>query len=139
MRRHRRAPSIAMAVALMASLAAAVASRSAEAVVAETLPTGFQEQIVFGGGPEVLYSPTNLEFAPEPDGRIFVAEKWGVIKFFDDLADTTPTTFADLRTVVSNHGDRGILGMALAPNFNDDPSVYILYVYDAPSGQNAPF
>ena len=100
--------------------------------VAITLPTGFQEQVVFTG----LNQPTNLEFAP--DGRIFVAEKRGVVKVFDNLADPTPTVFADLSTNVHNQWDRGLLGMALAPNFPSDPWVYVLYTYDAPPGQTAP-
>ena len=55
------------------------------------LPSGFQESVVFSG----LTNPTALRFAP--DGRVFVAEKSGLIKVFDSLADTTPTVFADLR------------------------------------------
>ncbi|MFC4068822.1 PQQ-dependent sugar dehydrogenase [Actinoplanes subglobosus] len=99
---------------------------------AVALPTGFQEQIVFSG----LSSPVDLEFAS--DGRVLVAEKGGRIKIFDDLADTTPTVFADLSANVHNQWDRGLLGMALAPNFPADPYVYVLYTYDAPPGQTAP-
>jgi glucose/arabinose dehydrogenase len=101
----------------------------AEAVV---LPSGFQEQIVFSG----LTQPTNLEFAP--DGRIFVAEKGGRIKVFDNLADTSATVFADLSTNVHSQWDRGLLGLALPPNFPASPWVYVLYAYDAPPGQTAP-
>jgi glucose/arabinose dehydrogenase/PKD repeat protein len=99
---------------------------------ATTLPAGFQEQIVFSG----LSAPTDLEFAP--DGRIFVAEKGGRIKVFDNLADTSPTVFADLSTNVHDQWDRGLLGLALPPNFPTNPWVYVLYTYDAPPGQVAP-
>jgi glucose/arabinose dehydrogenase len=78
----------------------------------------------------------NIEFAN--DGRVFVAEKSGLIKVFDNLSDTTPTTFADLRTNVHNFWDRGMLGMALAPNFPADPHVYVLYTHDAAIGGTAP-
>ncbi len=105
---------------------------AASPAAAATLPAGFQEQIVFGG----LSEPTNLEFAP--DGRVFVAQKNGVIKVFDNLADPTPDTFADLSVAVSNQWDRGLLGLALAPNFPTNPWVYVLYTYDAPPGQTAP-
>jgi glucose/arabinose dehydrogenase len=101
-------------------------------VSALALPSGFQEQIVFSG----LSSPVDLEFAP--DGRVFVAEKGGRIKVFDDLADTTPTVFADLSANVHNQWDRGLLGLALAPDFPASPYVYVLYTYDAPPGQTAP-
>ncbi|GIG60373.1 hypothetical protein Lfu02_47450 [Longispora fulva] len=99
---------------------------------AATLPSGFVEQIVFTG----LSQPTNVEFAP--DGRIFVAQKYGVIKVYDSLTDPTPDTFADLSTQVYSAWDRGLLGMALAPNFPADPYVYVLYTYDAKPGGTAP-
>ena len=41
------------------------------------LPSGFQESTVYSG----LTNPTAIEFAS--DGRVFVAEKRGVIKVFD--------------------------------------------------------
>jgi glucose/arabinose dehydrogenase len=104
--------------------------RAAQAVI---VPSGFQEQIVFAG----LSQPTNIEFAT--DGRVFVAEKGGVIKVFDDIADATPTVFANLSANTHNVWDRGMLGLALAPNFPADPWVYVLYAYDAPPGQTAPY
>ena len=69
------------------------------------------ETTVFSG----LTNPTVVRFAS--DGRVFVAEKSGLIKVFDNLSDTTPTVFADLRTNVHNFWDRGLLGMALDPTF----------------------
>jgi glucose/arabinose dehydrogenase len=128
---RRRGVRILAASVLVVGGLVPVASASGPAA-AVVLPSGFQEQIVFSG----LTQPTNLEFAP--DGRIFVAEKGGKIKVFDDLADTTPTLFADLSTNVHNQWDRGLLGLALPPNFPTNPYVYVLYTYDAPPGQTAP-
>ena len=99
---------------------------------AAALPPGFQESVVFSG----LSNPTALRFSP--DGRIFVAEKNGRIKVFDNLADTTPTLFADLSTNVYNFWDRGLLGLALDPNFPSQPYVYVLYTYDHELGSTAP-
>ncbi|MEV0228470.1 LamG-like jellyroll fold domain-containing protein [Nonomuraea sp. NPDC050786] len=99
---------------------------------AQALPAAFQRQTVFSG----LNHPTNVEFAS--DGRVFVAEKSGLIKVFDSLTDTTPATYADLRTQVHNFWDRGLLGMALHPNFPADPRLYVLYAYDAVPGGTAP-
>ena len=96
------------------------------------LPPGFQESVAFSG----LDHPTALRFSP--DGRIFVAEKNGRIKVFDDLADTTPTLFADLSTNVYNFWDRGLLGLALDPAFPAQPYVYVLYTYDHELGSSAP-
>ena len=123
-------PARALAAALLLLLVAlvVVAAQARAAIV----PSGFSEQIVFSG----LDQPTNIEFAP--DGRVFVAEKSGLIKVFDTLDDTTPTVFADLRTKVHNYWDRGLLGLALHPEFPADPYVYVLYTYDAPIGGTAP-
>ena len=72
-----------------------------------------------------LTNPISMRFAP--DGRVFVAEKSGLIKVFDSLTDTTPTVFADLR-------DRGrrLLGPRPArhgarPELPGQPYVYALY------------
>ena len=99
-----------------------------EAVV-DALPAGFTESVVFAG----LTNPTNIEFAA--DGRVFVAEKSGVIKVFDSLTDTTPTAFTALQTNVHNFWDRGLLGLALDPSLTNPalplrPWVYVLYAYD---------
>ena len=99
---------------------------------ASTLPTGFRDSVVLSG----LTNPTVLQFAP--DGRIFVGQKNGVIKVFQSLTDTSPVTVADLSSKVDDYWDRGLLGMALPPNFPTDPYVYVLYAYDAPIGGTAP-
>ena len=101
-------------------------------VAGATLPTGFQDQTPITG----LNLPTAVQFAS--DGRVFIAEKSGLIKVFDDLNDTTPTTFADLRTEVYNFWDRGLLGLALDPNFPASPYVYAMYTRDALPGGASP-
>ena len=87
---------------------------------------GFQDQTLPQTG---LETPTVLQFAS--DGRLFVAEKSGRIKVFDSAADTTPTIVVDLRINVHNYWDRGMLGMALHPNFPSVPYIYVLYTFDA--------
>jgi glucose/arabinose dehydrogenase len=114
----------------LVAVAAAVLPGTASS--AATLPSGFQESVAFSG----LTNPTAVRFAS--DGRVFVAEKRGVIKVFDSLADTTPDVFADLNVNVYNFWDRGLLGLALAPNFPTDPYVYVLYTYDHELGSAAP-
>jgi glucose/arabinose dehydrogenase len=85
---------------------------------------GFQDEPVISG----LEEPSNFRFSP--DGRVFVAEKTGKILVYDGVEDETATVFADLRTDVYDTGDRGILGLALDPNFPAKPYVYVLYTYD---------
>ena len=105
---------------------------SGQRAEAADVPAGFVDEQVLGG----LELPTNVAFAS--DGRVFVAEKSGIIRVFDSLSDPTPSVFADLRTEVFNFGDLGMTGLALHPNFPATPYVYVTYVYDAPIGGTAP-
>ncbi|HEV2781461.1 MAG TPA: PQQ-dependent sugar dehydrogenase [Actinophytocola sp.] len=89
------------------------------------VPPGFTDSLAIGG----LTNPTAAVFAP--DGRVLIAEKSGIIKSYDSLADTTATVFADLRPQVYDFWDRGLLGLAVDPQFPADPYVYALYTYDA--------
>ncbi len=120
------------AVLLFAVVVAMVPLLTVPVEAVPALPAGFRDEVVLDG----LNKPTNVEFSP--DGRLFVAEKSGLIKVFDNLSDPTPTTFADLRTNVHNFWDRGLLGLTLDPNFPDDPYVYVLYTHDAKIGGVAP-
>ena len=96
------------------------------------LPSGFHDYVVFDG----LSRPTAVEFAS--DGRVFVTEKRGVLKVFDGIDDTTPAVVADLRTNTYNSWDRGMLGLALHPQFPAVPDIYVAYTYDAFPGGTAP-
>ena len=153
MRKLRRTPTarLGSVLALGAALACALAathgaradgppnkpllgSKSATAAAAvPVLPANFQVTTVYSG----LTNPTAIRFSP--DGRIFVAQKNGLLLEFDSLTDTSPTTVADLRTQVDDYWDRGLLGLALDPNFPASPYIYVLYALDAPPGQSAPF
>ena len=78
---------------------------------------------------EGLDEPTNVEFAP--DGRVFVAEKSGIIRTYDSTADTTPTTAADLTADVRSVGEHGLLGMEVDPAYPARPFVYVMYAWDS--------
>lgn len=105
----------------------------AVAAHADKLPAGFQDQTVLDG----LTEPTTVAFAP--GGAVFVAEKAGVIRAFDSINDPTPTVFADLNVNVANYFDRGLLGLAIDPEFTQGrPYVYVTYAYDHVRGSNAP-
>ncbi|MGH2979130.1 MAG: PQQ-dependent sugar dehydrogenase, partial [Solirubrobacterales bacterium] len=114
---HPRAALISLALACLLLVLPTAAS-------ALTLPPGFEQTTVFSG----LRAPTAVEFAP--NGRVFVAEKSGIVKTYDDVSDPTPTVFADLRTQVHNHSDRGLLSIAVDPGFPAQPYVYVHYTHD---------
>ncbi|MEZ5075612.1 MAG: PKD domain-containing protein [Solirubrobacterales bacterium] len=116
-----------LVLAGMACLAVAWAPAAALA-----LPANFTDSTVFSG----LRLPISVAFAP--DGRIFVAEKGGTIEVFAGPTDTTPTTFADLRTEIFGGWDRGLEAIAIDPQFPARPYIYASYTYDAPIGGTAP-
>ncbi len=87
---------------------------------ATVTPSGFQQSTALSG----LDFPTAVRFSP--DGRVFIAQKNGQIKVFDGLDDPTPTLYADLSTSVHDFWDRGLLGLALDPQFTTGrPYLYV--------------
>ena len=112
---RRAAPTVVAVILAASSVVAAPVARVVpveEAHAAGTFADPFfREYAVFTG----LSSPVTVRFAS--DGRAFVGEKSGQIKAFDSVADTTATTVIDLRTDVNSYWDRGILGIALDPDF----------------------
>jgi glucose/arabinose dehydrogenase len=106
---------IRAAIALTGLLAAILALPTTSAEAA-TLPQGFTDETVWSG----LTNPVNIEFAP--DGAVFVAEKGGEIKVFDSVSDTTPSAFGTgLAPAVHDFWDRGLLGLAIDPQFPTRP------------------
>jgi cysteine-rich repeat protein len=94
---------------------------------ASTLNTGFQENTVLSGRTK----PVSLRFAP--NGMAFVAEKSGLVFEFDNLltGQISPHQVIDLSAKVMNYWDRGLLGLAVHPNFPTVPEIYVLYAHDA--------
>lgn len=110
--------------AVLVALLCGAAPAPAQLLTATGPPPGFEETTALAG----LTEPTAVRFAP--DGRIFVAEKRGVVKVFDGFDDLTPTVYADLSRQVHDYWDRGLLGLALDPQFETRPYVYVLYTYN---------
>jgi glucose/arabinose dehydrogenase len=96
------------------------------------LPPGFQDEVAFSG----LSKPTAVRFAP--NGMVFVAEKNGKIEVYEDLEDETPELFKNLTVETYDHGDRGLLGLAVDPEFPTKPYVYALFTYDHILGSSEP-
>ena len=122
---------VVTAVLLLAQPLTAAGTATA-ATSAASLPTGFTDSIAIAG----LTNPTVVQFAS--DGSIVVAEKSGQIWSYSSLSDAHPTLVADLSASVEDYWDRGLLGMALAPNYPTDDHIYVLYARDAALGQTAP-
>lgn len=123
-----RALALLLALACVGSLAAGAGPAAAEGI----LPSGFRDSVEI----EDLKDPTAVRFAP--DGGVFIAQKNGEILYFEDFEDETPTVFADLRKQTYDNGDRGLLGLALDPNYPAEPYVYALYTFDHVLAEDAP-
>ena len=79
---------------------------------------------VFNG----LRFPIAVEFAS--NGLAYVAEKGGVIKTFDIATGAETATFIDISDEVNEFNDRGLLDIALHPDFPNNPYIYAFYVVD---------
>src|ERR1700749_1219661 len=105
---------------------------------AATLPPGFQDEVVLQADEPGFEETTNFKFAP--DGDIFVATKGGKILVYPPGARkaSEPPLFANLPKQTYDHGDHGILGLALDPEFESGrPYVYVLYTYNHELGAPA--
>ena len=122
-------PGITARICMLATMACLALAAPAPAVV---LPAGFQQSTVIRN----LVNPTDVEVAV--NGRVFVAEKSGIVKTYTSLSDTSATVTADLRTQVHNYSNRGLLGLAIDPAFPANPYVYVYYTLDAPQGGTPP-
>ncbi|MFN3596182.1 MAG: PQQ-dependent sugar dehydrogenase [Rubricoccaceae bacterium] len=92
---------------------------------AQTLPDGFYLENAIGGN--AFTQPVATAVAP--DGTIFVAEKRGLV-WVARGGVRLPTPFIDLNVEVLSHHDRGLLGLALDPDFASNGHVYLLYTVD---------
>ncbi|MEQ8768793.1 MAG: DUF2341 domain-containing protein [Planctomycetota bacterium] len=130
MSQPRRAPGLP--IAALGFLLIALTGTARLALGQNPTEEGFEDHLVFDG----LNSPTAARFAP--DGRIFIAEKSGRLLVFSDLEDDAPTLVADLSTNVYDAWDRGLLGLAIHPDFPTEPWIYVLYTFDAAIGGTPP-
>jgi glucose/arabinose dehydrogenase len=100
---------------------------AATIAAAANLPAGFTEAQVATG----LGNPTAMAFAP--DGRLFVTEQAGRLRVIKNGA-LLATPF--LSVTVSAVGERGLLGVALDPNFATNNHVYVYYTATTPAIHN---
>jgi uncharacterized repeat protein (TIGR01451 family) len=94
------------------------ASATTSATASQTLAPGFAQTKLAGG----LSKPVALDFAP--GGDIYIAEQAGVIVDYHNGA-VLPTPVLTLN--VFFHGETGLLGLALDPNFATNGYMYVSY------------
>ncbi|MEO6695189.1 MAG: PQQ-dependent sugar dehydrogenase [Ignavibacteria bacterium] len=85
-------------------------------------------------------SPVEIVNAADGSNRLFVVEQKGKIYTFnDDTAVSTKKLFIDLTSIVTQvGGDRGLLGLAFHPDYENNRYFYVYYIADSsgtPYGQ----
>ena len=95
------------------------------------LPVGeIQTSIVHSG----LIQPTAIDWSA--DGRnLYVSEKAGIVKVFRN-GQLVSAPIIDISAVVNNFSDRGLLDVAVHPDLDNNPYMYLLYTYDPPEVWN---
>jgi glucose/arabinose dehydrogenase/peptidoglycan/xylan/chitin deacetylase (PgdA/CDA1 family) len=97
-------------------------------VDAQIVEPGFESEEVVAG----LTLATAIDHAP--DGRIFIAEKGGIVRVVKNGV-LLPTPLIAL-TDVNSFGDRGLLGIAVDPNFATNGYLYLSYTFENTPGLN---
>lgn len=95
---------------------------------AQIVEPGFESAVVVNG----LSLATTLAFTP--DGRILIAEKSGTIRIVKNgvLQPQSMVSLSDVNTF----GDRGLIGLAVDPNFAQNGYIYVSYTYENSPGVN---
>ena len=70
--------------------------------------------------------PLGLVALPEGSGRVLVLEKTGRIRILNpDTGAIESVDFLDVSTSISTNGERGLLGLALSPDFATDRTLFV--------------
>lgn len=108
-------------VTLTVSDGTASVSQALAITVTNVAGTGFSVQRVATG----FAAPVFLTALPDGSGRVLVVERAGRIRLLDPATGTIATTaFLDITGQVSTDGERGLLSVALAPNYATSGHAY---------------
>jgi|GEM_PF-1767788 len=119
--RHRRN----LLLALFATVLGAIVMWPSASVLGQQLPTDM-EQLPAGATIQTVLSNMNnpVALAFDHQGRLFYTEKSGAVRLFaNGNLQERPVISFDVET----NGERGLLGIALDPNFNENRYVYVYY------------
>src|SRR5215211_425916 len=89
---------------------------------ATTLPPDFTDSLVTD-----VSAPTALAFTP--DGHMLVTSKPGQLHVFGQNGNELSTPALDIHSRVCSNSERGLLGVAVDPDFVNNGYVYLYYTY----------
>jgi glucose/arabinose dehydrogenase len=95
--------------------------------LAEQLP--YSDLILEEAFPSLSFTqPIDIRNAGDGTDRLFIVEKAGLIKVFENSDSTTsPETFLDLTEKVSTVAEQGALSIAFHPNFSENRFFFVHY------------
>jgi glucose/arabinose dehydrogenase len=99
---------------------------SSEITIIDNDPGSFTREAVVSG----LTQPTSFDWIPNTN-NLLIAQKDGIVRVYKN-GQLQATPFVDLNEEVNNVRDRGLLAIAIHPDFQNNPYVYLLYTYDPP-------
>jgi len=86
---------------------------------------GFSQTVELTPFGPTFSSPVEITHAG--DSRLFVVEKRGVIKILNADGTVNPTPFLDIDNLINSSGERGLLGLAFAPDYATSGRFYVNY------------
>jgi glucose/arabinose dehydrogenase len=97
-------------------------TQAVQITVTNAAGTGFTVRRVGTG----FDSPLFLAALPDNSGRVLVVERDGIIRILNPASGAiTPTPFLNIANQVSTDGERGLLGLALAPDYMTSGRAYV--------------
>jgi glucose/arabinose dehydrogenase len=91
------------------------------------VPANFQNEVLITN----LNEPTSMTFTP--DGRMLILERGGTIRVVQSGASVVdPTPFLRITNINTDQGERGLVGIALDPNFAVNSYYYVFYTANSP-------
>ena len=77
--------------------------------------------------------PIDLQYPPDESNRLFVVEQEGYIYVFEnDVFVTDKTIFLDIRDRIVFEGERGLLGLAFHPDYENNGYFFVNYTAPGP-------
>jgi glucose/arabinose dehydrogenase/chitodextrinase len=121
----------AAATAAFFSLVISLLSFELSTVKAFAIPSDFEDVVIANVG-----GPTALAFTP--DGRLLITTQGGQVRIYQN-GSLLPNAAINLGSRLCTNSERGLLGVAVDPNFSSNRFVYFFYTFNkfntCPTGQ----
>lgn len=93
------------------------------ALLGQTLPSGFADELVTS-----VTSPTAIAFLP--DARMLITTQPGQVRIWNG-SQLLPAAALNLAGSVCSNSERGLLGIAVDPDFSSNGHVFLYYTYNS--------